>query len=106
MNKADLVSLVSVQLNESKASAARLVDAVIEGIATGVDSDERVSISGFGTFRKKLRKPRKGVNPVTKQPMMIPESMTVTFAASQALKDRMVHTPQTTTVAAPATVGT
>jgi len=93
MNKADLVSLVSVELNESKASASRLVDAVIEGIAKGVQDDERVSISGFGTFRKKMRKPRKGVNPVTKQAMIIPASITVTFTASQALKDRMEAHP-------------
>jgi len=105
MNKADLVSLVSVQLNESKASASRLVDAVIEGIARGVEADERVSISGFGTFRKKLRKPRKGVNPVTKQPMIIPSSMTVTFTASQALKDRMDTSATAATGTAPVTVG-
>lgn len=89
MNKADLVSLVSVDLNISKAEATRIVEAVIEGIATGVERDERVSLSGFGTFRKKKRKPRRGVNPSTKEHMTIPASMTVTFAASQALKDRM-----------------
>ena len=89
MNKADLVSIVSVELNESKANASRMVEAVLEGIASGIEGDDRVSISGFGTFRKKLRKPRRGVNPVTKEHMTIPASMTVTFTASQALKDRM-----------------
>lgn len=89
MNKADLVSQVSVELNESKANASRIVEAVIEGIARGVEHDDRVSISGFGTFRKKERKPRRGVNPSTKEHMTIPASQTVTFSASQALKERM-----------------
>ena len=89
MNISDLVSIVSVELNESKANASRMVEAVLEGIASGIEGDDRVSISGFGTFRKKLRKPRRGVNPVTKEHMTIPASMTVTFTASQALKDRM-----------------
>lgn len=105
MNKADLVSLVSVKLNESKAQASRLVDAVFEGIAHGVETDSRVSISGFGTFRKKRRKPRKGVNPITKEPMIIPSSMTVTFTASQALKDRMDKAEKTSVGAATEAVG-
>jgi len=92
MNKADLVSQISIDLNESKATASRIVEAGIEGIARGGERDDRVSISGFGTFRKKERKPRRGVTPSTKEHMTIPASMTVTFNASQALKDRMNHT--------------
>ena len=50
MNKGDLVEAVAAELNESKAQAARVVDAVLESISQGVQKDGKVSIIGFGSF--------------------------------------------------------
>ncbi len=86
MNKADLVEVVARKLGEPKASASRVVEAVIDSIIEGVDEHEKVAISGFGTFRKKLRKARMGINPATKAPIEIKASTTVGFTPSAALK--------------------
>lgn len=89
MNKGDLIELVAGRLGESKASAGRAVEAVLESIAEGVVSEDRVAISGFGTFRKSHRKGRQSIHPVSKQPLEIAPSVTVQFKASQALKDQL-----------------
>ncbi|MGP1273216.1 MAG: HU family DNA-binding protein [Phycisphaerales bacterium] len=86
MNKAELIDEVASQLESSKAEAARAVDAVFAAITAGVQQKERVVVSGFGTFQKKQRAARQGINPATKQPMTIPASTTCTFKPATALK--------------------
>jgi len=89
MNKGQLIEAVAAELGDSKASASRAVDAVINCITTGIKKDEGVTIVGFGTFLKKQRKARVGRNPVTGQPIEIKASNTVGFRASQSLKQEV-----------------
>lgn len=89
MNKGQLIEAVASQLGESKAGAARAVDAVIECITSGLKQDEAVTIVGFGSFVKKQRKARVGRNPITGESMAIKASRTVGFKASPALKGGM-----------------
>lgn len=89
MNKADLVDAVAASLGESKTAAAKAVDAVLSEIARGVRERERVTLAGFGAFERKVRAARRGVNPVTKERMLIEPSVTMAFRASQGLRDTM-----------------
>ncbi len=89
MNKGDLIDMVAAQLGLSKVAATRSVEAVFRSIARGVAEDDKVAVSGFGTFRKKHRKSRKGRNPTTNEEIVIPPSYTVSFTPSQMLKDAM-----------------
>ena len=89
MNKADLVDAVAAELGETKAFATKAVDAMLIGLVRGVQEDDRVSIAGFGTFKKKIRKPRKGRNPQTGEEIQIPERTTIDFTPPPALKDEL-----------------
>lgn len=89
MNKTDLIDRVAQETEATKAQAARYVEAVIEAISTGVSQDEKVTIAGFGTFVKRKRPPRLGVNPITKEKMQIEASNTCSFRAAPALKERL-----------------
>jgi DNA-binding protein HU-beta len=89
MNKTDLIDLVANELKTSKADASRAVEAVIECIATGLKQEEKVTISGFGTFVKRRRAARTGINPLTKQPITIAASKTCGFKPAAALKETL-----------------
>lgn len=89
MNKGDLIEKVAEQTGETKAGAARMVEAVLGCILTGVAQESKVAITGFGTFKKKQRKARVGINPVTKQPMQIRASTTVGFSPSETLRNEV-----------------
>ena len=89
MNKGDLIELVASQLESSKADATKAVEAVLESIAEGVRKDDKVQIAGFGTFQKKHRAERQGINPATKQPITIAASTTCGFKPASALKDTL-----------------
>lgn len=91
MNKGQLIEAVAVELNTSKAAAARAVDAVTTSLVNGIKHDDAVTIAGFGSFTKKRRAARKVRNPSTGEPMDIKASMTVGFKPSQALKDELAQ---------------
>lgn len=87
MNKSELIEAVATEIKGTKAEATRIVDTVLECITRGLKVDEKVAISGFGTFVKRKRPARKGVSPITKQVIEIKPSISCGFRASQNLKE-------------------
>ncbi len=90
MNKADLIDAIVSDKNagfESKAAAERALNAVLDGIKSGIKKDNSVQLIGFGTFGVKSRSARNGRNPQTGEKIKIKASKTVGFKAGQALKD-------------------
>ena len=90
MNKQDLIEAVLANKEagiESKAAAARAIDAVLDGIAAGIKKDGNVQLIGFGTFSVKSRAARTGRNPQTGATIKIKASKTVGFNAGAALKE-------------------
>lgn len=87
--KAQLVDYVAAKTGLTKADAGRALDAVLEGIVDGLEKDGKVALVGFGTFNKKRRAARNGINPLTKEPMSIPAKNAVSFKAGSKLKDAL-----------------
>ena len=55
----------------------------------GLEDEGKVALVGFGTFSKKERAAREGINPLTGKPMSIPAKNVVTFKAGSKLKDAL-----------------
>jgi len=92
MNKAELIERVAGDKEagcETKAAAERAVNAVIEGIKTGLRKQGKVQLVGFGSFNVRTRKARTGRNPQTGETIKIKESKTVTFAPGQGFKGEL-----------------
>jgi DNA-binding protein HU-beta len=79
----------------SKTKANEVLDAIFstkprEGIiATELDAGRDFALVGFGTWRTRKTKARKGRNPQTGKEMMIKARTVVSFRAGQGLKDRV-----------------
>ena len=95
MNKQDFAEKLGKQCDMSKAKAMDCIDAIFstkarEGIiATELDAGRDFTVTGFGTFKTRHLKARKGRNPQTGQPMMIAARTTVSFRAGKGLKERV-----------------
>ena len=89
MNKVELVTAVQKTLGSSKADAERAVNAVIDGIKTGIKKSKNVQLIGFGTFKIGHRKARMGVNPKTGAPLKIKASKVVKFSAGKNFKSAL-----------------
>ena len=89
MNKSELVEEVLKSLGDdtTKAAAERAVEAVVEGIKTGIKKDQNVQLIGFGTFGVSKRPARKGRNPQTGAEIKIKASNVVKFKPGAALKE-------------------
>jgi len=87
MNKVELIIAVQKNLESSKADAERAVNAVIDGIKSGVKKTKVVQLIGFGTFKVASRKARIGVNPKTGEKIKIKASKTVKFGAGKSFKE-------------------
>ena len=86
MNTSDLDPQISHELHTSKLAAAQLLDTVLDGIRKGLREEGTVTITGFGTFEVKNRKPRIGRNPHTGQPIQIEAGKRVGFRVGKGLK--------------------
>jgi DNA-binding protein HU-beta len=87
MNKADVIDAVAESADMSKASASRVVDAVLEVIANSLRKGDPVTLVGFGTFSVRDRAARNGRNPRTGETIQIAASKLPVFKAGKALKD-------------------
>lgn len=89
MNKQELIEAILANKEagiETKAAAGRALDAVLEGITTGIKKDGVVQLIGFGTFQVKERAARTGINPKTGEKLKIKASKTVSFKVGAGLK--------------------
>lgn len=87
MTKQDIVSyLVKIFTDIPAAKIEAIINELIKAITEAVKQNEKVKISGLGTFMMKEMKERPGVNPQTKEKMIIAAYKTVKFKASETLK--------------------
>lgn len=86
MNRADLVASMARASGWSKAATDRALRALLASIKSSLKRGQPVTLVGFGTFAVARRKPRKGKNPRTGQPMNVAGGKTPRFRPSQELK--------------------
>ncbi len=87
MNKNDISKKVyETHGGLSYADSQKIVDLIIETIKGRLARGEKVLISGFGCFSITKRKDKKGVNPQTGEPVIIPGRNAVKFKPSKYLK--------------------
>ena len=87
MNKND----ISKKIHESYGGLSyiethKIVNFILETIKDRLTRGEKVLLSGFGCFFVAQRKTRRGVNPRTGEPAIIPERSSVKFKPSKYLK--------------------
>ena len=87
MNKTEFAEHLAETMETSKAEAARWLDAMIEGIHTGIKTEEGVELAGLGSFTRNKRSARTGRNPQTGEEIKIPAKWVPTFKAASQLKE-------------------
>ena len=91
MNKAELTKVIQKELGKdaSNAAAERALNAVLKGIERGVQSDGRIELVGFGSFRISHLRARPGRNPKTGETIQVKPSKTVRFRAGLDLRESL-----------------
>ncbi|MEM6708191.1 MAG: HU family DNA-binding protein [Pseudomonadota bacterium] len=89
MNKNELIDHIAEAADISKASAARALNATLDGITASLKQQEPVALIGFGTFLVRERAGYTGRNPQTKEPIEVPAAFVPAFKPGKALKDAL-----------------
>jgi DNA-binding protein HU-beta len=89
MNKAELIQEVATKAGLKVKEAEAMLDAMVSATEDALAKDDKVTITGFGTFAVSKRKARIGRNPQTGAEIKIPASSSPRFTPGKALKDAM-----------------
>lgn len=85
MNKKELVERISRSNAMSQVAAREALDAIISSMAASMEGGDKVTISGFGSFRVVDKPAQKGRNPQTGEELIIPPRRVVKFKPSKKL---------------------
>lgn len=89
MNKPELIVKISNDTGKTKKDVSVFLDEILSSIKEVLISGEDVSIHEFGKFEIRKVKERYGINPATKESIVIPSYNKIAFKASKALKDNI-----------------
>ena len=86
-NKSDLSEKISGPLNLSSSITSDYLTQLCGLLATSIALKNRAEFRDFGTFVKKTIRPRKFINPKTKNVSFLGETHTILFSPSRNLLD-------------------
>lgn len=88
MTKVEFINAFVKKANVSKKDAEKYVKAFLETVVDGLNNDNLVQLTGFGSFKKRKVEEREGHNPKNvEEKIIIPASNRVTFTPGRSLKD-------------------
>jgi DNA-binding protein HU-beta len=88
MKKAELIEKMAKDAKISKAAANIALNSFTEGVAKALKKrNGKVTLVGFGTFKKVYRKARKGRNPQTGEIMKVKGRNVVRFSAGKKMRE-------------------
>ena len=87
INKKAFVDAVAKAANVEKKVAENVINAALGVVTASVAAGEKITLTGFGTFERKMRAAREGRNPATGEPLKIPASAYPSFSAGKGFKD-------------------
>lgn len=87
VNKDTLVHTLCDKTELSKKDVEMMLEAMIDTITDELRKGNKVTLTGFGTFKVSNRAAREGINPQTKAKIMIPAMTVPKFTAGKTLKE-------------------
>jgi DNA-binding protein HU-beta len=85
-NKAQFIELLAERLDGDRKRAAAALDAVIDTVYANVAKGERVALTGFGIFEKRIRAARTARNPATGAAVKVKKTAVPAFRAGAEFK--------------------
>lgn len=90
MKRSELIDAISERFHHlSKADVDASVTAILEGMTQSLARHGRIEVRGFAVFSVRVRPPRMGRNPRTRERIFIPATPTLYFKASKELSLRL-----------------
>ena len=89
MNKGELIATIAEAGGITRGRAELILNKVLSNVANAMEKGERVTLSGFGSFKVVEKAAQKGRNPQTGQSIVIPAHNVVKFKPGKHLCRRV-----------------
>ena len=87
MKKTELISILADKTGVNKKDVEKVMDSFQNFIIESLAKNEKVTLTGFGTFEVVQKKSRLGINPQTGETLKIPAKKFPKFKAGKKLKE-------------------
>jgi nucleoid DNA-binding protein len=87
INKDMLVQAIVAKTDFSKKDVEAAIEAMVDVVTEELRKGNKVTLTGFGTFKVSKRAAREGINPQTKAKITIPAMTVPKFTAGKTLKE-------------------
>jgi integration host factor subunit beta len=93
MTKTELIDRIAENVQLPKYQTEAVVTVFLQCIMDALQAGDKVELRGFGSFRRRRRRPRVGRNPKTGDTVQIPAKQVPWFTAGKALR-ALVNQPE------------
>jgi len=90
VHKNEFIKAVAKEAGLPQTTVSQVLSAAVRVIAQNLIGGNKVVWTGFGTFEVRRRSQRKGINPQTREKIVIDATSTPGFTASSAFKERVL----------------
>jgi DNA-binding protein HU-beta len=87
VNKEMFINALIEKTDFSKKDTEAMLDAFVEVVTSILRKGDKLTLTGFGTFRTSARAARDGINPQTKEKIKIAATTVPKFTAGKTLKE-------------------
>ena len=88
MNNKEFTSELSKRLGYTLKDTSELMSSLLSGMTQQLEDGNVIAIQGFGTFEVKKKAERISVSPTSKQRMLVPPKLVLTYKPSTLLKEK------------------
>lgn len=92
MNNKEFIAELSNRLGYTSKETSELTSSMLAGMVDQLQEGNVITIQGFGSFEVKKKAERISVNPTTKQRMLVPPKLVLSYKPSTSLKDKIKKT--------------
>ena len=88
MNHKEFTSELAERLGYTIKDTSELISSLLSSMTQELEEGNMVAIQGFGSFEVKKKAERISINPASKQRMLVPPKLVLSYRPSNTLKDK------------------
>lgn len=88
MNNKEFTSELAERLGYTIKDTSELINSLLASMTQELEEGNMIAVQGFGSFEVKKKAERISINPASKQCMLVPPKLVLSYRPSNTLKDK------------------
>ena len=89
MNNKEFTSELAERLGYTIKDTSELINSLLASMTQELEEGNMIAVQGFGSFEVKKKAERISINPASKQRMLVPPKLVLSYRPSNTLKDKL-----------------